>query len=140
MTDMEYQGQHGEIHDQPDEVPDHPDEVRDQDDEVQDQDYEVEVLDGELVGPTHVFVPIEPDARERALLRNTTPAMQTAAAAATGFVAGAATLALLRRYGNARLERGLAAGRLPAGPGRTYIVHVRPLRTPPPIGPGPSVE
>jgi hypothetical protein len=56
-------------------------------------------------------------------------------------MAGAATLALLRRYGNARLERALGPGQLPSGPGRTYIVHVRPLRTPPPpIGPGPSVE
>jgi hypothetical protein len=59
-------------------------------------------------------------------------AMQTAVAAATGFVAGAATLALLRRYGMARLERGAAehAGELPASlrGGRTYIVHVRPLR------------
>jgi hypothetical protein len=64
-------------------------------------------------------------------------------AAATGFVAGAATLALARRYGSRRLERALAA----AGPeepllssgaqrgaGRTYLVHVRPLPT---LGPGP---
>jgi hypothetical protein len=108
--------------------------------EHEDQPEDVEVLDGELVGPTHDYAPLEPEARDRALLRTATPAMQTAAAAATGFVAGAATLALLRRYGNARLERGLGPGRLPAGPGRTYIVHVRPLRTPPPIGPGPPPE
>jgi hypothetical protein len=109
--------------------------------QAQDQHDEEEVLDGELVGPSYDYVPIKPAARERALLRGTTPAMQTAAAAATGFVAGAATLALLRRYGNARLERGLAPGQLPARRGgQTYIVHVRPLPTPPPIGPGPNVE
>ncbi len=74
-----------------------------------------------------------------------TPAVQSAVAAATGFVAGAATLALARRYGKARLERALAAASgEPAlaagaqrGPGRTYIVHVRPLPT---IGPGASGE
>jgi hypothetical protein len=103
--------------------------------------HELEVVDGELVRPADARVPLEPDARERALLRTATPAMQTAAAAATGFVAGAATLALLRRYGSARLERGLGVDRLPSGRGRTYIVHIRPLRTPPPpIGPGPHVE
>jgi hypothetical protein len=39
------------------------------------------------------------------------PAVQTAAAAATGFVAGAATLALLRRRSARRVSRGSVARR-----------------------------
>jgi hypothetical protein len=51
-------------------------------------------------------------------------------AAATGFVAGAATMALLRRYGQVRLDRAAPAPQLePQYPGqtRTYVVHVRQL-------------
>jgi hypothetical protein len=51
--------------------------------------------------------------------------------AATGFVAGAATMALLRRYGQARLERAGAAVPALEPPhvrqARTYVVHVRQL-------------
>jgi hypothetical protein len=67
------------------------------------------------------------------------PTVQAAAAAATGFVAGAATLALMQRYGLRRVARHLpelggaidpSAGRLRGpvagtGPGQTYIVYVR---------------
>ena len=63
-------------------------------------------------------------------MRATQPAVQTAVAAATGFVAGAATMALLRRYGQARLERAAPAPALePQRPGqaRTFVVHVRQL-------------
>jgi hypothetical protein len=92
--------------------------------------YEIEVLDGEVV--KHSQELSEPLSGERAPIWLSPPAMQTAVAAATGFVCGAAALALLRRYGMARLERGAAAHAgevLPSSRGgRTYIVHVRPLR------------
>jgi hypothetical protein len=93
--------------------------------------YEIEVLDGELVQQSWTLV--RPEASERSLSW-VSPPVQTAVAAATGFVAGAATLALLRRYGMSRLERSSGAGRgiepLPPGRGHTYVVHVRPLRPP----------
>jgi len=112
------------------------------------QDRIEEVVDGELVE-----LPSAPAARPepprglssegrpgQAVDWARSPAAQNAFAAATGFVAGAATLALARRYGRARLERALAAGpsEMPAltaagaqrGPGRTYLVHVRQLGSP----------
>jgi hypothetical protein len=92
--------------------------------------YEIEVLDGELVERSWTLA--HPEVSERALSW-VSPPVQTAVAAATGFVAGAATLALLRRYGMSRLERssGLRGIEpLSAGRGHTYIVHVRPLRPP----------
>ena len=65
------------------------------------------------------------------------PAVQAAAAAATGFVAGAAAVALVRRRATRRLARaqGLDLRRpgppLPAaGGGRTFLVHVRVLGRP----------
>jgi hypothetical protein len=99
-----------------------------QDEQSSEQLYEIEVIDGEVV--EHRYGPVEPGAGERLPLWVTTPAVQTAVAAATGFVAGAAMLALLRRYGRARLERAVAGGEsLPSHGGvRAYIVHVRPLR------------
>ena len=57
-------------------------------------------------------------------------AVQAAAAAATGFVAGAATLALARRYGSRRVQRRQGGGILPARGTRTYIVRVHVLRPP----------
>lgn len=69
-------------------------------------------------------------------------AVQAVAAAATGFVAGAATLALARRYGSRRLARvgrdvvGGGLGRRPGdfwptpGTTRTYVVRVHVLRRP----------
>lgn len=66
------------------------------------------------------------------------PTVQAAAAAATGFVAGAATLALMQRYSLRRVARhmpgvgaaidpsvGRLRGPVPAGPAQTYIVYVR---------------
>ena len=66
------------------------------------------------------------------------PTVHAAAAAATGFVAGAATLALMRRYGLRRVARQVqsAGGALDTNrrhvrwpmvrdPGETYLVHVR---------------
>jgi hypothetical protein len=91
--------------------------------------YEVEVLDGELV--SHPGGQLEPVEIERLPQRRPQPAVQTAVAVATGFVAGAATMALLRRYGQARIERPLTAAPPvePPRPGhaRTYVVHVRQL-------------
>jgi hypothetical protein len=90
--------------------------------------YEVEVVEGELVpaAPTQV----QPRDAERLPVRAAQPAVQTAVAAATGFVAGAATMALLRRYGQARLER-VAPPQPPeqwrAPQPRTFVVHVRQL-------------
>ncbi|HEX3802102.1 MAG TPA: hypothetical protein VHV75_04605 [Solirubrobacteraceae bacterium] len=91
--------------------------------------YEIEVIDGEIV--EHRQAPVEPGAGERLPLWASPPAVQAAVAAATGFLAGAATLALLRHYGRSRLEREAARSREPLpGSGRVhaYIVHVRPLR------------
>lgn len=91
--------------------------------------YEIEVLDGELVA--HPHAELEAVGAEQLPLRAGQPAVQTAMAVATGFVAGAATMALLRRYGQARLERVAAAS--PAveqqrpRQARTFIVHVRQL-------------
>ena len=62
------------------------------------------------------------------------PAVQAAAAAVTGFVAGAATLAVMRRRQARRIARRLGPrfDLAPAGT-RTYVVHVqrvaRPART-----------
>jgi hypothetical protein len=63
--------------------------------------------------------------------RSSLPVFQTAVAAATGFVAGAATLALLRRYGG-RLGReaeglgeSLDQAHRPPRQTTTYLVQVR---------------
>jgi hypothetical protein len=58
-------------------------------------------------------------------------AVQAVAAAATGFVAGAATMALARRYGARRIERPRPGGSpWPVAGTRTYLVHVHVLRRP----------
>jgi hypothetical protein len=90
--------------------------------------YEIEVLDGELVAPAHAQ--LEAPQGERLPGLAAQPAVQTAMAAATGFVAGAATMALLRRYGQARIERAAAVPapeRPRPGQARTYVVTVRQL-------------
>jgi hypothetical protein len=57
------------------------------------------------------------------------PAAQAAAVAATGFVAGAATVALVRRRAARRaaeaLSSRIATGGWPVGGTRTFLVHVR---------------
>ncbi|MGH2913434.1 MAG: hypothetical protein ACRDMX_00425 [Solirubrobacteraceae bacterium] len=62
------------------------------------------------------------------------PAVQAAAAAATGFVAGAATLALVRRAGARRLMRSRASRRvgegLPIVGSRRFVVDVHLLAKP----------
>lgn len=90
--------------------------------------YELEVLDGEVVETPHEQ--LEPAAPERLPARVTQPAVQTAVAAATGFVAGAATMALLRRYGQARLERaGVTQALEQQRPAQahSFVVYVRQL-------------
>ena len=89
--------------------------------------YEVEVLEGELV--PQPIGQLERVGAERMPLRAAQPAVQTAVAAATGFVAGAATMALLRRYGQTRLERAAPAPAEAQRPAqaRTFVVHVRQL-------------
>jgi hypothetical protein len=63
------------------------------------------------------------------------PAVQAAAAAATGFVAGAATVALMRLLGGRRLERGRANQRrgvegLPIIGTRSFLVDVHLIAKP----------
>lgn len=96
---------------------------------------EVEVVDAlPVVAEVRELVPAVPIVA---------PIVQTAAAAATGFLAGAATLALMRRASGRRLARqasdlrtALDGARRPAPtwplePGRSYVVHVRVLSRPP---------
>ena len=92
---------------------------------------EVEVVDGEIV-----FMGEESES-ERSLTRGSAPVMQTAVAAATGFVAGAATLMLLRRYGprasrlarEAELEQSRRREHVHLRRG-TYLIHIRTLAPP----------
>jgi hypothetical protein len=93
---------------------------------------EIEVVDA---------LPVVSSRREVARSAAALPAVQTAAAAATGFMVGAATLALLRRHDSRRLTRELKdlRGRIeprrppeaPMEPGQSYLVHVRVFSRPP---------
>jgi hypothetical protein len=92
----------------------------------------VEVLDGEEVVEA---LPVVAEVHElsRVPAGSGLGTVRAAAAAATGFVAGAATMALARRYGSRRLEQRLRpTGGLswPSTGTRTYIVRVRVLRPP----------
>ena len=90
--------------------------------------YAIEVLDGEVVPQT-----------DRQLEQLGTEPLPHAADAARGadrgggsdrLCRGAATMALLRRYGQARLERAAPAPALEpqrSGQARTFVVHVRQL-------------
>lgn len=121
---------------------------------------EEEVLELEVLDAVPLPEPV-PESMSLQPATTVTPALQTAAAAATGFLAGAAALALLRRGGARRLSRELAELRelretLQAGrrsdpfamiPGRSYLFHVRVLSRPPgrpgefsPHPPAPPVE
>jgi len=95
-----------------------------------------EVCDGELVPELSAW---PEDQRSRDLWQATSGrlalydgalALQTAALVAGGFLAGAATLALLRRYGQPRPERpllGPGTERQLVGETRAYLVSVRRL-------------
>jgi hypothetical protein len=92
---------------------------------------EDELVEGELVAPADEL-PVLLEARVlEQPRRSSIPVVHTAVAAATGFVAGAATLALLRRY-NGRLAReaealgeSLDQVRRPPRQTTTYLVQVR---------------
>ncbi len=105
---------------------------------------EVEVLDGEVVeyAVERVESPLPETAGGRLPSWLPVPGVQTAVAAATGFVAGAATLALLRRYALTRAETSVTAwggdhprpdhgGQDPQGyrhgQARMYVIQIRPL-------------
>lgn len=107
-----------------------------------DPDEVEEVLDGEIVEVSQTPIPVIAELRtvERAPSGWNAAPVQTAVAAATGFIAGAATLALLRRYGLTRsttreleltredqLRRG--GEQAPARSG-TYLVSIRPPQPP----------
>lgn len=99
--------------------------------------------DEELAGEIEVVDGLPVVSGEQAITKAAAlPAVQTAAAAATGFMVGAATLALLRRRDSRRLSRELRDLRRrvdpvrrvtePAfEPGRSYLVHVRVFSRPP---------
>jgi hypothetical protein len=102
---------------------------------IEEELYELEVLDGEVVQQSTELAPAA--AASRSLVWNSAPALQTAAVAATGFVAGAATFALLRRYAvrarDAELladRAGVRGGPLPMRRGATYLVQVRQIVPP----------
>jgi hypothetical protein len=97
--------------------------------------YELEVLDGEVVQQSTELAPVP--SVGRSLVWGSAPVLQTAAVAATGFVAGAATFALLRRYSVRTREAELTADRsgsrggpLPLRRGTTYLVQVRQIVPP----------
>ncbi len=94
---------------------------------IDDELYEIEVLEGELVEPSPSQ--LESVTVDRLPGLSFQPAVQTAMAAATGFVAGAATMALLRRLGQTRPERAVPAALEPTrlGHPRTYVVTVRQI-------------
>jgi len=90
-------------------------------------DQEVETVEG---------VPVLAEVRPVAPVRTALPALQTAAAAATGFVAGAATLALVRRHSARKLARAQrsaprrAVDLLPIVGTRTFLVDVHLIAKP----------
>jgi len=98
----------------------------------------IEPVDGEIVEPAEVEVvdglPVLAEVRaiETASLA-TLPAVQAAAAAATGFVAGAATLALVRRHSArklARISRRRGSAGLPIVGTRSFLVDVHLIAKP----------
>jgi hypothetical protein len=79
-------------------------------------------------------VPVLAEARPVAVTHGPLPAVQAAAVAATGFVAGAATLALVRRHSARKAARRSVPRRavdmLPIVGSRTFIVDVHLLAKP----------
>jgi len=83
-----------------------------------------ELVDGlPVLAPVRTIEPVSP----------ALPAVQAAAVAATGFVAGAATLALVRRHGARKLARVSArrtAGGLPIIGTRSFLIDVHLIAKP----------
>lgn len=80
-------------------------------------------------------IPVLAEARELSSPPAALPAVQAAAVAATGFVAGAATVALVRRHSARKLARSRSVPRravdmLPIVGSRTFIVDVHLLAKP----------
>ena len=78
-------------------------------------------------------VPVLAEARPVAMAHGPLPAVQAAAVAATGFVAGAATLALVRRHSarkSARVSARRNAGGLPIVGTRSFLVDVHLIAKP----------
>ena len=100
---------------------------------VGDDDEPLEIVDGEPVldGGPGALTPANASSA-LALVAAASPAVQAAAAVATGFVAGAATLALVRRRESRRGGRRALARRAGDAPGvlgtRTFLVDVHMLR------------
>src|SRR5580658_10758773 len=88
---------------------------------------EIEVEEGEeLVDGVPVLVEVRPIEQVPVVL--VLPAVQAAAAAMTGFVAGAATLAVMRRRQARRIARrqpGRPLDLMPVSGTRTYLVRVQ---------------
>src|SRR5579884_1443907 len=95
-----------------------------------------EVEDPASIGETVDAVPVLAEARPLpAPSYAALPAVQAAAVAATGFVAGAATLALVRRHSARKLARSRSAPRravdiLPIVGSRTFVVDIHLLAKP----------
>lgn len=118
-------------------------------------DSDEEIVDGQLLPDDELPVLAELRSLEAPVDRHLPsplqrPAVQAAAAAATGFLAGAATLALLRRGDARRLARqardladlrdrlagpGRSGPGMPLAPGRTYLVQFRVLSALAPAAP-----
>ena len=94
---------------------------------------ELAAIDAE-VEETVEGVPVLAEARPLAPTPGALPAVQAAAVAATGFVAGAATLALVRRHSARKLARRSMPRRamdaLPIVGSRSFIVDVHLLAKP----------
>jgi hypothetical protein len=96
-------------------------------------DAEVTILEEETVEGLPVLADVRPIERAQS---QTLPAVQAAAAAATGFVAGAATVALVRRRSARKLARAQRAAprrpldMLPVVGSRTFLVDVHLLAKP----------
>jgi len=93
-------------------------------------------LDGEAEEETVDALPVLAEVRPIERAPASLPAVQAAAAAATGFVAGAATIALVRRHSARKLARAQRAlprrpiDMLPVVGSRTFLVDVHLLAKP----------
>jgi hypothetical protein len=96
----------------------------------------LEALDGSVaIEETVEGVPVLAEVRTiEAPSPASLPAVQAAAVAATGFVAGAATLALVRRHSARKLARSRQSRRtldaLPIVGSRSFLVDVHPIAKP----------
>lgn len=93
-------------------------------------------LEAEVEEETVDALPVLADVRPIERAAPSLPAVQAAAVAATGFVAGAATLALVRRHGQRKLARAQRNGprrpidMLPVLGSRTFLVDVHLIAKP----------